>query len=398
MRHLHFDCSSGIAGDMVLGAMIDAGGDFEGLERALRTLPLEGWRLERQAVERGGLAATQVRVIRAKREHAHRHLPMIEKFIADSNLTPRAKERAARAFRLLAEAEARVHRIPPEKVHFHEVGAIDAIVDICGAMHLITAAGVEAASASSVEVGSGTVECEHGVMPVPAPATVELLRGVPTHSEGPPGELATPTGCAILRAVASTFGRQPDMRVDVIGHGAGTKERPGRPNLLRVLIGEAEQTSLPVESRPLLVLSAEIDDMTPELLAPIIDRTLAAGARDAHLAPIQMKKGRAAHRLVVLAPPERRDALVELIFRETTTFGVKVESVERLCLARRFEEVETPWGAVRVKIGLWGDEVLRATPEFEDCRALAQANGVPLPTVFAAAQAAIHARWGKGAK
>lgn len=393
--HLHFDCSNGIAGDMVLGALVDAGGSLDGLTRALETLPVAGWRLECQEVHRAGIAGTQVRV-HSEETRRHRHLPEIERIIAESGLAPPVQERARRAFRLLAEAEGRVHRIAPEKVHFHEVGAVDAIVDICGAMHLLSELGVVSASASAVNVGSGTVACDHGTMPVPAPATAELLRGVPIYADTLTGEMATPTGCAILRTVATEFGAMPPMRLTAVGNGAGTRAAEGRAGFLRALIGEREARALPVEARPLLVLTAEIDDMTPELLAPVIDRGLAAGALDVHLAPIQMKKGRPAWRLTVLAPPERRDALAELVFRETTTFGVKVETVERLCLARRFDTVQTPWGAVQVKIGLWGEEVLRATPEFEDCRRLAEGCGVPLPAVFAAAQAAIQARWPAG--
>jgi uncharacterized protein (TIGR00299 family) protein len=285
-------------------------------------------------------------------------------------------------------------------VHFHEVGAVDAIVDICGAMHLAAALGVETASAGSVNVGSGTVKCAHGIMPVPAPATAELLKGVPTHSEGQPGELATPTGAAILRSLASDFGRQPSMRVTAIGHGAGTREIPERPNLLRVMLGdrvEAQHAALlPVETRRLLLLSCEIDDMTPELLAPIIEAGLAAGALDVHVAPILMKKGRAGHRVMALVPPEQRDAVAELLFRQTTTFGLKIQEVERLALARRTETVQTPWGEVRVKIGLWGDEVLRATPEFEDCRRLAESAGVPLLHVHAAASFPFPPAGGRG--
>ncbi|MBN1477677.1 nickel pincer cofactor biosynthesis protein LarC [Candidatus Sumerlaeota bacterium] len=396
MTHLHFDCASGVAGDMILGGLVDAGGDFEGLTAALKTLALSGWRIEREEVRRGGIAGTLIRVIAGDGEPPHRHLPQIERSIGESGLAPRARERAIAAFRLLAEAEGAVHRTAPERVHFHEVGAVDAIIDICGAMHLATEMGVETASASSINVGSGTVECEHGTIPVPAPATAELLRGVPTHSDGPAVELATPTGAAIVRTLATQFGTQPRMRVEAIGCGAGTKEFPHRANLLRVFLGEREGAaeSLPVESRTLLVITAEIDDMTPEMLAPVIERGLGAGALDVNIAPIQMKKGRPGWRLTALVAPESRGAVLELLFRETSSFGFRVQEVERVCLHRRFESVTTPWGEVAVKVGLWGEDVLRATPEFEDCRRLAETSGVPLPDVFAAAQAAIHARFG----
>jgi pyridinium-3,5-bisthiocarboxylic acid mononucleotide nickel chelatase len=396
MTHVHFDCASGVAGDMILGGLIDAGGDFEALTAALETLPLGGWRLEREEARRGGIAGTLIRVAVDEGQPPHRHLPQIEKIIGESRLAPRAQERAIAAFRLLAKAEGAVHRIAPERVHFHEVGAVDAIIDICGAMHLATALGVDTASASSINVGSGTVACEHGTIPVPAPATAELLRGVPTHSEGPTVELATPTGATIIRTLASQFGSQPRMRVDAIGCGAGTKEFPQRANLLRVFLGEREGAAeaLPVESRTLLVITAEIDDMTPEMLAPVIERGLGAGALDVNLTPIQMKKGRPGWRLTALAAPESRGAVLELLFRETSSFGFRVQEIERVCLRRRLESVTTPWGEVAVKVGLWGEDVLRATPEFEDCHRLAEESGAPLPDVFAAAQAAIHARFG----
>lgn len=385
MPHLHFDCSSGIAGDMTLGALVDAGGDFDGLAQALETLPVTGWRMERGEVKRAGIAGTQIRVILEGEQKAHRHLPEIERFIAESGLAPLAKERATKAFRLLAEAEARVHRIAPEKVHFHEVGAVDAIVDICGSMHLVGQLGATSFSASAVNVGTGTVKCDHGIMPVPAPATAELLRGAPTFTDDAKGEMATPTGCAILRALVSDFGPMRTLQIGAVGNGAGTKGIAGRANFLRVLLGEREASGLPVESRRLLVITTEIDDMTPELLAPIVERGMAAGAVDVHLEPIQMKKGRAGWRLVALAPLEKRNAVAEMIFRETSTFGLKIHEVEGLCLQRRFREVQTKWGAVKVKVGLWGDEILREVPEFEDCRRLAEESDVSTQAVYLAA-------------
>lgn len=398
MTHLHLDCSSGIAGDMVLGALVDAGGDFTALEAALKTLPVSGWHLERHRVERAGITATRIEVILEREEHGHRHLPEIEGHIAHSALAPRAKERAVACFRRLAQAEAGVHRILAEKVHFHEVGAVDAIIDICGAMHLVTSLGVETASAGAVNVGGGTVKCAHGLMPVPAPATAELLRGVPVHGEGQPGELATPTGAAILRTLATEYGRQPPMRVEAIGHGAGSRDFAERPNIVRAMLGQLAESGgrLPVESRRLLMVSCEIDDMTPELIAPVIEAGLAAGALDVHLGPVTMKKGRPGVRLAALVAPEQRDAVIESLFRRTSTFGVRVEEVERLALRRRMESVETPWGRVGVKVGLWGEEAIQASPEFEDCRRLAESSGVPLARVYSAAQGAAQALLGRG--
>jgi hypothetical protein len=234
-------------------------------------------------------------------------------------------------------------------------------------------------------------------MPVPAPATAELLKGVPTYADGPAVELATPTGAAIVTTLATEFGRMPTMRVQAVGNGAGEKEFEGRANFVRAMLGVREEaTGLPVESRTLVILSTEIDDMSPELLAPVIGKLLESGAVDAHLEPIQMKKGRAGQRLVALAPPDRRDAVAERIFRETSTFGLKVQEATGLCLARRMDSVETPHGPVKVKVGLWGDDVLRVTPEFEDCHRLAEEKGVPLAAVHTAALAAICARWGTG--
>jgi uncharacterized protein (TIGR00299 family) protein len=387
MKHAHFDLSSGIAGDMLLGALVDAGGDFKGLERALLTLPVEGWRLERERVERCWLVGTKVRVVMEREEKKHRHLPEIEKHIAASGLSGRAKRIATAAFRRLAEAEAKVHGIAVEKVHFHEVGAVDAIVDLCGAAHLIDQMGLTSFSVSPVNVGSGTVKCDHGIMPVPAPATAELLRGLPTYSDGPAVELTTPTGAAFLCALEATFGAQPVMSVTAIGNGAGDMDFPDRANFVRVCVGEIGNIALPVECESLLLLTAEIDDMSPELLAPIIARAMDAGALDATLEPVQMKKGRLGHRVTTLVEPERRDAVVERIFRETTTLGIKIIPVERLALRRRMDEIETPWGIVRVKIAQWGDEPLRAVPEYEDCRLVAAEAEVTLAEVHAAAQA-----------
>jgi hypothetical protein len=386
MKHAHFDLSSGIAGDMLLGALVDAGGDFEALERALRTLPVEGWRLERERVERCWLVGTKVRVVMEREEKAHRHLPEIEKHIAASKLTPRAKAIATAAFRRLAGAEAKVHGIAIDQVHFHEVGAVDAIVDLCGAAHLIDQMGLTGFSASPVNVGSGTVKCDHGVMPVPAPATAELLREAPTYSDGPAVELTTPTGAAFLRALEPTFGAQPVMSVTAIGNGAGTKDFKDRANFVRVCIGEVSENALPLERQTLLLLTAEIDDMSPELLAPIIGRAMDAGALDATIEPVQMKKGRIGHRVSALVTPDRRDAVAERIFRETTTLGLKVIAVERLALRRRMDEIETPWGIVRVKIAQWGEEPLRAVPEYEDCRLVAAEAGVTIAEVHAVAQ------------
>lgn len=393
MKLAYFDCFSGISGDMTLGALVDAGASLEALRAELGKLPVAGWQMVAERVKKGAIAATFLRVEVTGGQHHHRHLGDILKIVEQAPLAPRVRERAAAIFRRLGDAEARIHGVPVEKVHFHEVGAVDAIVDIVGACVGLELLGVAEVYGSPVNVGGGTVGTAHGTLPVPAPASVELLRGAPTYSSGIEKELTTPTGAAILSTLARGIGAQPPMRVAAVGYGAGTWDLPGRANVLRVMIGEAAAAGAADET--LTMLETNLDDITPELIGWVTERALAAGALDAFTTPAQMKKNRPGVLLSVLCAAEAADRLAELLFRETTTLGIRSYTVRRRALERAQEKVETPWGAVAVKVARLDGEVLNAAPEYEDCARVARERGVPLKQVLAAAQAAFASRGGK---
>ncbi len=378
MRIAYFDAFSGIAGDMTVAALIDAGADAQALFEALDSLGT-GARFRAEKVKRKGIAATQF-TVEHEDQKKHRHLPHIVKMIEDSRLAGRAKQNAVKVFEALGAAEARVHGVPVEKVHFHEVGAVDSICDIAGACQALEMLGVEAVHASKVNTGSGTVEADHGVMPVPAPAAALLLEGVPAYARGPETELTTPTGAAILAALSKGYGAMPPMTVERSGFGAGSKDFPMMANVLRVLIGQAGGA---LETTLVSVIEANIDDAQPEWLGHAMDRLLEAGALDVTLEPVYMKKQRPGVRMAVIAAPEARERLAALLFEETTTLGVRFWEAERRVLPRRHVEVETAYGKVRVKVTPAG-----SAPEFEDCRRLASETGKPLKEIYAAAIAA----------
>ncbi|MCX7014939.1 MAG: nickel pincer cofactor biosynthesis protein LarC [Candidatus Sumerlaeota bacterium] len=398
----YFDCSNGISGDMTLGALLDAGVDLKDLRKELKRLPVCGWRLEAQEVRRVGVAGTLATVALSKSAaQPHRRYSDIRSMLEGVALPGRAGERALRAFLLLGRAEAAVHRIPLGKVHFHEVGAVDAIIDIVGSMvglEMLGAEGskipsaVEGFAASTVVVGSGEVQCGHGTLPVPAPATARLLEGAPVEAGPVAREMTTPTGAAILRALDPQFGPLPPVRLTKTAYGAGQREIPGRTNYLRLLLGEPLDSARgagALRSDRLFVLTTEIDDMNPEHYGPALERLFRAGCRDAFLTPILMKKGRPGVSICVLTDEEKRGEMLEILLRHTTTFGVKSIAVERHCLPRKRAAVATPYGMVHVKIGWWGDEVLKASPEYEDCRRLAEKANVPVGLVYQSALDAV---------
>jgi uncharacterized protein (TIGR00299 family) protein len=378
MRIAYFDAFSGIAGDMTVAALLDAGADAQALFDALDSLGT-GARFRAEKVKRKGIAATHF-TVEHEDQKKHRHLPHIVKMIEDSRLEPRAKQNAIKVFQVLGQAEAKVHGVPVEKVHFHEVGAVDSICDIAGACQALEMLGVEAVHASKVNTGSGTVEADHGLMPVPTPATALLLEGAPVYARGPETELTTPTGAAILAALSQGFGPMPPMTLERSGFGAGTKEFPMMANVLRVLIGTASGAR---EAAVISVIEANVDDAAPELLGHAMERLLEAGALDVTLEPVYMKKQRPGVRITVLAEPASQERLAGLLFEETTTLGVRFWQAERRVLPRRHEEVSTPYGRVRVKVTPSG-----SAPEFEDCRRLALETGKPLKEIYAAAIAA----------
>jgi pyridinium-3,5-bisthiocarboxylic acid mononucleotide nickel chelatase len=388
MRSAYLDCSSGVSGDMFLAACLDAGLEAGQLQAELAKLTLGPYTFDVQRVKRGGLAGTHVNIT-APGPQPHRHLLPIERMIKSSGLPAVVQERACSIFRRLGEAEAMLHDEPLNHVHFHEVGAVDAILDIVGACAALELLGVGELAASPLNLGSGRVNAAHGSLPVPAPATAELLRGVPVYSSGVEAELVTPTGAAIVSTLASGFGPLPPMKIGRIGYGAGSRELPGHPNLLRLMIGERTESTKP-GAEAVAVIETSVDDMSPELYGYLAERALAAGALDVSCAPIGMKKSRPGLEIRVLARPEQAETLADLIFAETTTLGVRVSTAERRVLERYSVSVETPYGPIRVKVGRRNGRVLNAAPEFEDCRRAALEREVPLKDVMHAAQAAFR--------
>ncbi len=381
----YFDCFSGISGDMVLGALVDAGCELARIETGLRRLPVTGWKIQAEKVARGGLTATEVKVETTEHHH-HRALGAILELIGKAGLEPRVAERARRIFCRLGEAEARVHNLPVEKVHFHEVGAVDAIVDIVGACIGFELLGLDEFVCSALNVGGGHVQTQHGTLPVPAPATAELLRGAPTYSTGISRELVTPTGAAIATTLASRFGPLPPMTSSAIGYGAGSAQLAEQPNVLRLFIGQpaAREAAAPGEGT-VAVIEANLDDMNPQIYGYFVERALQAGALDVFATPVQMKKNRPGQLLTVLCEPAAVDRLTLLIFRETTTIGVRTYTARRRTLERERVPVETSFGVIRIKVSRLDGHILNAAPEYEDCQRAAAERGVPLKQVLAEA-------------
>jgi len=438
-RVLYFDCFAGASGDMVLGALLDAGLPIHELEQALGSLMIPGYRLAADRVLRSGLSATQFRLIEGNDEpaeadaseapahgpqhahprggrdhdhhdhdpesahgspgghhghagHAHRSLGEITALIDRSSLPDRARARAISLFTRLAEAEAEVHQMPVSKVHLHEVGELDSIVDIVGAVFGLDWFGADRILASPMNVGGGMVRSAHGVFPVPAPATAKLLLGVPVYSSGVQMETVTPTGALLVTGHATAYGPLPAMRIEHVGYGAGGRDLPGTPNVLRILVGRADDQA-PADR--VVVLECEIDDMNPQIFGPVMDRLYAAGALEVFFSAVQMKKNRPGTLLTIVGRPESREELAGIVFRETTTIGLRYQEVARACLSRETVLVETPVGPVRVKVASRGGDVMNAAPEFEDCARLAAAHGVAIKKVQALAT---KAYWELGTK
>ncbi len=381
MKLAYFDCFSGISGDMVLGALVDAGVSIEQLRTELGSLAVPGWTLTAEKVWKNGMAATHVEV-QTEDTHTHRSLSTILDIIAKASLAPAIQECAASIFRNLGVAEAAVHNVPLERIHFHEVGAIDAIVDIVGACVGFAALGIQSFTCSPLNVGGGTAKMAHGILPVPAPATARLLLGKPTYSNGAQRELVTPTGAAIVSTLCSAFGSQPPMTVSAIGYGAATSDLEGQPNVLRLMVGDADQKSALGSEETIRVLEANLDDMNPQIFGYFLDKALEAGALDVFATPVQMKKSRPGIVVTVLCYPADEQKLQEMLFAETTTLGVRSHSAERRILPREWEMVSTRFGDVRVKIARLNGIVRQASPEFDDCRRLAEEKNVPLVEIM----------------
>jgi uncharacterized protein (TIGR00299 family) protein len=384
-RIAYFDCFSGISGDMVLGALVDAGADLRTIEAELRKLGLEGWSISAEKVKRGAIFATQVKVETSEGHH-HRGLSIILGRIDKAGLAQRAADRARRIFTRLAEAEAKVHNLPVEEVHFHEVGAVDSIVDIVGAAIAFELLGIDEFACSALDVGAGQVKTAHGLLPVPAPATAELLRGAPLYTSGIARELVTPTGAAIATTLSTRYAQIPEMTLQAVGYGAGSADLTEKANVLRILIGE-NATSEAGEhwDAPVSVIETNLDDMSPQIYGYFVERALAAGALDVFSTAVQMKKNRPGVLLTILCDAAHTARLMDLVFRETTSIGVRTYDVRRKVLDRESVPVETPFGEVRMKVSRMNGSVLNVTPEYEDCQRLAAEKGIPLKQVIAAA-------------
>ena len=384
MRIAYLDCASGISGDMTLGALVDAGVDLAAIQAGIASLGLPNVRLVATEVKKKGFRATQI-TVEHEPEHQHRHLHHITAMIDGSVLTPRQKELATRIFTRLAEAEAKVHGSTIQKVHFHEVGAVDSIADIVGSAIGWDLLGVEQIMASAVPTGTGFIEIAHGRCSVPAPAVGELLKGVPLAESSVPFELTTPTGAAILAALASSYGSLPAMKIEQIGYGAGQRDLEQQANLLRLLVGEA--VSGPAGEQ-IWVIETNLDDISAELVGYAAKRLRQAGALDVFTTPIQMKKSRQAVMLSLLCRESEIEQMESILFRETSTLGVRRHAVQRSTLRRESHSVPTPWGPVDGMVAWFGTEPPRFSPEFESCQQIAQQHGVPLKDVYAAAQKA----------
>ena len=388
-RVLYFDCFSGISGDMALGAMLDAGLPIDDLKGALGSLAVSGFDVSAARVLRAGVSSTKFIVHsgtdHGDHHHPHRHLATIFKLIDQSALSAAGRDRAKAMFERLAEVEAGIHQMPVEKVHLHEVGALDSIIDIVGIVFALEWAGVDRIVCSPLNVGGGMVQSAHGLFPVPAPATVKLLGDAPVYAGAVQNELVTPTGALIVSTYANAFGPVPAMSIERVGYGAGERDEPTTPNVLRVLMG---RSAAEAQTERVTVIECEIDDMNPQIFGVVMDQLYAAGALEVFYVPVQMKKNRPGTLLTVIAAPDRLAQISDIIFRETTTIGLRHSEVSRECLDREIVTVETPLGPIRFKIARRDGRVLNAVPEFDDCARLAAAKSLSVKEVQALAVSA----------
>jgi uncharacterized protein (TIGR00299 family) protein len=393
MKLAYLDCSSGISGDMFLAALIDAGVPGDQLFGELKKLSLGFYEFKRTRAVRGSLVGTRVD-IRVPEGQPHRHLSDIHALIEKASLPEKVAGRALKVFQQLAEVEGKLHNADPNKIHFHEVGAVDAVLDIVGTCVGLELLEISELVCSPLNVGSGRVNAAHGSLPVPAPATAELLKDIPVYSTGVEGELVTPTGAALVTTLASEFGPLPHMKIAKIGYGAGAKDFPGHPNIARLFVGERTEIIAGMPGLPgdeiVSVIEANVDDMNPQLYGYVLEQALAAGALDVTCSPAQMKKNRPGLTISILCEPNKSDALSQLLFEQTTTIGVRIYEARRKVLDREQVTVQTPYGTVRVKVAKRAGEVMNATPEFDDCQRVAKEKSVPLKQVMAAAEAAYY--------
>jgi uncharacterized protein (TIGR00299 family) protein len=386
MKTLYFDCFAGASGNMILGALFELGVDRDEMVRLLRGLNIADFEIKAETVDRSGISATHVEVVIPK-EHNHRHLRDILAIIDNSSLSVTVKARSSQIFTRLAVAEAKVHGIDVEKVHFHEVGALDAIVDVVGCCIGFELLGIEHFASSKIHVGSGFVEMAHGRFPVPPPAVAELLRGIPIYSTEISGELITPTGAAVISTVCSSYGSLPEVKVEKVAYGAGSRSYKDFPNVVRLML--CESTEEPNHNESLTLLETNLDDISPQVLGFVIEQAFTKNALDCWFTPIQMKKNRPAVMISILCRNEDKETLSDLLYSETTTLGLRVRRVDRECLSREIVKVSTSFGDLNVKIARRDGFVVNAMPEYEDVRQLAIEHNVPFRVVSDAALSAL---------
>jgi pyridinium-3,5-bisthiocarboxylic acid mononucleotide nickel chelatase len=392
-RTAYFDCYSGISGDMILGALVDLGVNVKDIRKALKKIDLTGYKLQAKKVQRNGLSCTQIAVAIEKPKHhdshSHRSFTNIRRLIENSDLPAQVKSNSVEIFKRIAKVEARIHNTTIEKIHFHEVGGIDSIVDIVGCVWAIESLKLDKIYSSSLNVGEGFVDCAHGRLPVPAPATLKLLKGIPVFSTGVKTELTTPTGAALIGFYACNFQSMPEMTITEEGSGAGSRIIPSMPNLLRVMVGEMSLK----EPKSLIMIETNIDDMNPEIFDAVMDSLFKAGALDVYFSSIIMKKSRPATKISVLAEKHKREVLSKILIRETTSFGVRFYEVGRLTLEREIQKLKTDYGIIKIKIGSLDGDIVQATPEFEDCRNAARIKKISVKKVYDVVLAMAQKRW-----
>jgi uncharacterized protein (TIGR00299 family) protein len=379
MKIAYFDCFSGVSGDMFIGALIDAGFPIEELRKVLQSLPLKGYSLEATPEERNHLLGTRFKVKVTRDPQPHRRFSDIRDLILAGDLSPSVKEKSIVIFESIAVEEGKIHGCTADEVHFHEVGAVDSIVDIVGSVLGMEYLGIGAASASSLPLGSGFVETAHGRIPLPAPATVALLKGIPVHDSGLKEELVTPTGAALLRGLVRSFGALPPMVIETVGYGVGSRNLTDRPNLLRLLLGRDQGEA---HEETVVILESNLDDINPEWLGFLMERLLEAGALDVFFSPGYMKKNRPAVLVHVMGKPQHKDRLMEILFSESTTLGVRFQYTQRRILERSSAEIDSPWGAMKVKKVFRLNGSFQLMPEFEECRRIAKEKGIPLRDIY----------------
>jgi uncharacterized protein (TIGR00299 family) protein len=375
----YLDCFSGISGDMFLGALLDAGLSFQALSTAIGSLPMAGYALDVKKETRHHIVGTRFIVTVQGEKQPHRNFKDIRSIISESGLSDAVKGKSIAIFRILAEAEAQVHGVPPEEIHFHEVGAVDSIIDVVGAVFGIEALGIEALYASAMPLGSGFVKTAHGKMPLPAPATVAILKDIPIYDAGVRHETVTPTGAALVKGLADSFGRLPPMVVDRIGYGAGQADLQDRPNLLRVMIGPVQSAT---EADTVVLLETNVDDVSAERLGYVMERLFEAGALDVAFLPLQMKKNRPGVQIQVMGRVGQTEGLLDILFHEGISLGIRFQHIQRIVLQRSEAEVDSPWGKMRVKRVVDRKGAARFVPEYEACREMALKSGRPLREIF----------------